>query len=246
MTDLLGVGLPVLAVVATALLVAATVQSVVGIGLGLVAAPVTALVAPELMPGLLIALAVVLPVLTLVTQHHEIDWRGLAWSMPTRLVGTAVGVWVVAQFSSRSLGIAVGVMVLAAVLLTWRAVEVPVNRATLAGAGLVSGVAGTATSIGGPPFALLYQHRSPAQVRSTMAIYFMVGAAMSLVGLGLSGELTWQQARAGAVLAPVVLAGVLLAVPLRRRLPASLVRPAVLVLCGTSASVLLVRSLVGG
>lgn len=237
------VSLPAVLVVALALLVGATVQTVVGLGLGLVAAPVTALVAPELMPGLMIALAMVLPCLTLAVEREEIDWRGLAWSLPPRIVGTGVGVWVVARFSDRSLGIAVGVMVLAAVALTWRAVRVPITRGTLVAAGLVSGVTGTATSIGGPPIALLYQHRSARQIRTTLAIYFLVGAALSLVGLTASGELTGQEVALAAVLLPVVLAGALAGVPLRARLRPEVVRPAVLAVCAASALALLVRSL---
>ncbi len=229
--------------VALALLVGAIVQSVVGLGLGLVAAPVTALVAPELMPGLMIALAMVLPCLTLAIERDEIDWRGLAWSLPPRIVGTSVGVWVVASFSDRSLGIAVGVMVLAAVALTWRAVRVPINRGTLMTAGLVSGVTGTATSIGGPPMALLYQHRPARQIRTTLAVYFLIGAALSLAGLAASGELTGQEVTLAALLLPVVLAGALAGVRLRRRLDPGAVRIAVLVVCAVSALALLVRSL---
>lgn len=229
--------------VALALLVGAIVQSVVGLGLGLVAAPVTALVAPELMPGLMIALAMVLPCLTLAIERDEIDWRGLAWSLPPRIVGTSVGVWVVASVSDRSLGIAVGVMVLAAVALTWRAVRVPINRGTLMSAGLVSGVTGTATSIGGPPMALLYQHRPARQIRTTLAVYFLIGAALSLAGLAASGELTGQEVTLAALLLPVVLAGALAGVRLRRRLDPGAVRIAVLVVCAVSALALLVRSL---
>ena len=36
-----------------------------------------------------------MPCLTLVRDHHDIDWRGLGWSLPARLPGTLVGVWVV-------------------------------------------------------------------------------------------------------------------------------------------------------
>lgn len=238
------VPLATLAVVAVALLLGATVQTVVGLGLGLVAAPVTTLVAPGLMPGLLIALAMVLPCLTLLAEREEIDWRGLGWSLPPRVVGTAIGVWVVSRFSDRSLGIAVGLMVLLAVVLTWRTVRVPVTRSTLVAAGLVSGVTGTATSIGGPPIAILYQHRPARQIRTTMAVYFLFGAALSLAGLTLSGEITHQEVVVAGTLLPFLLAGLLVGIPLRTRLGADAVRPAVLAVCAASALALLVRSLV--
>ena len=240
-----GLGPATLSVLAAAVLLGALVQSVVGLGLGLVAAPVTVLVAPELMPSLLIALAMVLPCLTLITEHHEIDWRGLAWSLPPRVVGTAGGLVVVARLSERALGVGVGAMVLLAVVLSWRAVRVPVNRRTLVTAGLVSGVTGTATSIGGPPLALLLQHRPPRQIRSTLAIYFVVGAALSLTGLAWRGAVSSTQLQAVLLLTPAVLVGTLLAGQLRRRLSPAAIRPLVLLVCGASALVLLVRSVLG-
>ena len=65
------------AVIAAAVLVGSVVQSAVGLGVGLVAAPVTALLEPALMPGALLMVAVLMPCLTLVYDHHDIDWRGL-------------------------------------------------------------------------------------------------------------------------------------------------------------------------
>ena len=129
------------------------------------------------------------PLVTLAHEREEIHWAGLGWSLPSRVLGTAVGVAAVATFSTRSLGLVVAVMVLAAVLVTWLAVRPPMTRGTLVAAGLVSGFAGTATSIGGPPMAILYQDRPPRQIRTTLAVYFMVGAALSLAGLGLAGQL---------------------------------------------------------
>lgn len=232
------------ALVALAVLLGSTVQAVVGLGIGLIAAPVITLSAPELMPGVLISLAFVLPCITLVHDHHDIDWHGLRWSIPTRVVGTAGGVWVVAHFTENQLGFFIGTIVLLAVAVTWRAVTVPINRTSLSVAGFIGGVTGTATSIGGPPFALLYQHRPPTQIRTTMAVYFLIGAAISLVGLTISGDLELHQVAVAGALLPAVGLGALLGIPLRRKLPAHVVRPAVLAVSAGSALVLVVRSLV--
>lgn len=233
----------VFALVFAAVLLGSTVQAVVGLGIGLVAAPVITLLAPQLMPGVLISLAFVLPIITLVEERRDIDWFGLNWSLPSRVLGTVVGVWVVATFTADQLGVFIGTIVLLAVLLTWHAVEVPINRATLSTAGFVGGVTGTATSIGGPPFALLYQHRPPRQIRTTMAVYFLIGAAISLAGLALSGELHRHQVAVAALLLPAVVLGVVVGAPLRRMLPTHRVRGAVLLVSGASALVLVVRSL---
>ena len=231
------------AVLAATLVVGAAVQGLVGLGLGLVAAPVTMLLAPDLMPDLLLWLALLFPMATLLREHQEIDWRGLGWSLPARVPGTAAGVALVATFSKDALGVVVGVMVLLSVLLTARAVVIPVNRATLVTAGFTSGVTGTATSIGGPPLAILLQHRTPRQIRTTLAVYFVLGAALSLCGLLVSGHLDVEVVLVALLLTPCLGLGLLVARVLRGAVPRHQVRVAMLTVCGLSASTLLVRSL---
>ena len=239
----LGVDAWVVVILAATLVVGAATQGLVGLGLGLVAAPITALLEPALMPALLLWLAFLMPIVTLVRDHDRIDWRGLGWSLSARLPGTVVGVVFVAWFSTRDLGIAVGLMVLLSVLLTVRAIRIPVNRRSLVIAGFVSGITGTATSIGGPPFAILYQHRAPAQIRSTLAVYFLLGAAFSLLGLGVTGSLDARTLVLALLLTPCLVLGFVVSRLLRRVVPASRIRGGVLLVCGLSATALLVKSL---
>ena len=239
---LLGEPLLVLAVVAVALLAGAVVQNLVGLGLGLVAAPVITLVAPALMPDVMLYLAVALPLLTLWHDHDDIDWPGLGWSLPTRAVGTVLGVLAVALVSVASLGVMVAVMVLVAVALTWHALAIPLNRGTLLGAGLLSGFTGTTTSLGGPPMALLYQRSEPHRLRSTLAVYFIIGAALSIGGLAVGGQLELRHFWVAVLMVPLLVVGTVVGRRLRDRFSADRVRPAVLVVCATSATVLLVLS----
>lgn len=238
-----GIEIWVIAVLAAAILIGSTVQGLVGLGIGLVGAPVTAVLAPELMPGLLLWLALILPVVSLLRNHEEIDWRGLAWSMPARIPGTALGVLVVANVTNRQFGVVIGLVVLIAVVTTWRAVEVPIRPATLLGAGVISGITGTATSIGGPPLAILYQRRSPTQIRNTLAVYFVAGAAFSLTGLAISGQLHVREPLLAAMMVPLLFLGLALARRLARRVAPSRIRGAILVVCALSGASLLVRSL---
>ncbi|HEY7045362.1 MAG TPA: sulfite exporter TauE/SafE family protein, partial [Nocardioidaceae bacterium] len=64
----MGVDPWVWAVLALAVFTGATVQGLVGLGIGLVAAPVTTLLEPSLMPALLLWLAFVMPVVTLARE----------------------------------------------------------------------------------------------------------------------------------------------------------------------------------
>lgn len=228
---------------ATTLVLAATVQGLIGLGLALVTAPVVTLLAPELMPAFMLWLGMTMPLVTLVREHHDIDWRGLGWTLPTRIVGTVIGVGLLAWFPPAGLGIAVGIMVLVSVVLTFRAVEIPVNATTLATAGLISGVTGTTTSIGGPPMAILYQHRPPPQIRSTLGLFFVIGAALSLVGLGVAGRLEPATFLLAMTMIPALVLGFLISRVVGRRVPAHRIRIGVLVVSGLSAVVVLVRSL---
>ena len=239
----LGVDGPVLALIVFVVVVGAAMQGLVGLGLNLVSAPVVTLVAPSLMPELLLVLAVLLPFFTLIRSHADIDWPGLGWVLSARVPGVALGVLFLALFSDRAVAIAVALMVLIAVLLSLAPVQVPVRRDTLSVAGLVSGLAGTTTSIGGPPVALLYQHRSPEQIRSTLAVLFTVGAGMSLVGIWLSGHLDTQALPLALVLTPCLLLGAWIGGRLQSVLADRHVRYGVLAICAASALVLLVRSL---
>lgn len=231
------------AVLATTLVVAAAVQGLVGLGLALVAAPVVTLLEPRLMPELMLWLGLMMPFVTLAREHHDIDWRGLGWSLPTRVLGTVVGVLLVAAVSPAGLGIAVGTMVLLSVVLTVRHLEIPVNVVTLSSAGFVSGVTGTATAIGGPPMAIVYQHRPPHQIRSTLGVFFIVGAGMSLAGLGLAGELDRSSFFLALLMVPSLVAGFVVSRVVGRRIPVHRIRLGVLLVSAASAVVVLVRSL---
>ncbi|MUL43509.1 sulfite exporter TauE/SafE family protein [Streptomonospora sp. PA3] len=234
-----------LAAAGTAVLLGAVVQSSVGLGLGLVAAPVVALLDPGLMPGTMLVATAVLPVFVLAVEWRSIDWRGLVWALAGRLPGTLAGVWVVAVLDPEVLAGAVGAMVLLAVALTVRAVRVRIHRGSLLVAGLISGVTGTATSIGGPPIALLYQHEEAGRIRGTLAAYFLIGVVMSLGLLAAGGELQTAEVVHGLWLLPFVAAGFAAGRPLCRIVDAGRMRAALLAVVTVSGAVLLVQAALG-
>ena len=238
--------LAVLLVAGIGVLVGAAVQGAVGMGLGLIGAPVLALLDPPLVPGTILLVTSVLPMLTSVREMEDVDWRGLSWALLGRLPGLLIGAWVVVTQPARVTAVVVAVVVLGAVALSvtsWHARPTP--RALLV-AGVVSGVSGTATSIGGPPVATLYQHASGATLRSTMGLYFLVGNVLSGSALALAGEIGGREVLRALALLPFLLVGFLLSGPLRGRVDGGALRVAVLVLSAAGALVLLVRTLLSG
>jgi uncharacterized protein len=233
---------PLVVLIGLVMVVGAYVQAVVGLGLGLLGAPVVALLDPSLVPVLTLWLALLISGLNVLGEHEHVDWRSTAWSLPARVPGTVLGAWLVAEFTEKQIGVALAVMVLVAVALTVRTVDVPVNAATLATAGFVAGTTGTATSVGGPPIALLYQHGDPKVARATMSVFFFVGVVLSLAGLAVSGSLAREPSWLAVVLAPGVVVGYVVGRHTRGRVDRDVFRRGVLAVCTVSALILLLRS----
>ena len=235
----------VIAVAGVCVALGGFVQSGIGLGLGLVAAPVVTLLDPALMPGSMLVAGASLPVLILAREALHTDWPGVSWALAGRVAGTVGGIWVLAAMSLRALGIVVGGMVLAVVALSIREAVVPRNRVTLVTAGVISGVTGTATSIGGPPVALLYQDQSGPRVRATLSVYFTIGNSIALAALAATGHLPERDVVVGLVFVGCAAVGFAAAAGLRRFLDAGRTRAAVLAAAAGSALVLIAHSVLG-
>ncbi|MFC6575650.1 sulfite exporter TauE/SafE family protein [Planomonospora parontospora] len=225
--------------------VGAVVQGAVGFGLGLVAAPVIAMLEPSAMPGAIQVVNVTLPLFTILGEWRGVDWRGLGFAVLGRVPGSLLGGLVVVYVSTRMLGVLVGVMVLLAVALTAWAAAVPRNRATITGAGFVSGITGTATGIGGPPMALVYSGAKGPQIRATLAVFFLLSAAQSLVVLAALDRLPARSLVFGATLLPFLVAGFLASGPLRRYLDGGRIRTGILCVAALSALTLILHGNLG-
>ena len=164
-----------------ALLVGSLVQSSVGFGLAVVAAPFVIVLAPDLMPGALILAVLCLPLVQLSAGPRDIDWPTLGWALAARLLLTPVGVLAVVLLSPTAIAVGVGLLILAVVALSLRTIDLRAARGSAVVAGGVSGVTGTAAAIGGPFMAMVLQHEAPTRLRSTLAVFFTAG---SILGLG--------------------------------------------------------------
>jgi uncharacterized membrane protein YfcA len=185
----------------------ASIQGVLGFGLGLIGAPLLALFEPELVPGPLLFAVLPLTVLVALRERGALDIRGVRWALVGRVPGTIGGSLAVALLPHRPLAVLLGGTVLVAVGLSVSGWHVRPSTRTLLTAGAASGFMGTATSIGGPTMAILYQRHTGPQLRSTLAAYFVVGGMLSLLMLSLAGEFAGAELRRGLVLLPGVLVG---------------------------------------
>ncbi|HEY6739685.1 MAG TPA: sulfite exporter TauE/SafE family protein [Actinopolymorphaceae bacterium] len=235
--------LSVVVIVGLAVLAGSVVQGSAGFGVSLLGVPVLMLLDSTLMPGSMLIVGTLLPLFTVAREGRHVDWRTAWAAMLGRLLGTAGGVWVLAVLSTRALSIGLGLFILVGVALSLRNVVVPMNTATLFGAGAVTGVTGTAVSVSGPVVGLVMQHMSGIAMRATMAVFFSVGTVFSLGGLAFADALPWRQVVMGLSMLPFLTTGYLLSGPLRRYLDRGWTRPAVLAVSTFAAVGVLVRAL---
>ena len=189
------------------MLVGAVVQGSIGFGLNLIAAPVLALVDPDLVPGPAIVIAFVFTALLAVRERRDIDLQGVRWAFYGRVPGSLAGAGAVAVLSGRALSLVIGVTVLIAVAVTASGWHVRPTRAVLVGAGALSGLMGTASSIGGPPMAMALHGSTGAAMRGTLSAFFLVGTVLSVALLAAVGEFGVADLTASAVMLPPLLAG---------------------------------------
>jgi uncharacterized protein len=218
------------------------VQGGVGFGFALIATPLLALIDPALVPVPLLLVSSVHAVLALARERGDTDWPGVGWSLLGRLPGTAAGALAVALLPVKVFTAVVAVTVLVCVGLAVSRWHPRRTVAALLVAGAVSGIGGTAASLGGPPLALLYAGESGSRVRATLAAYFTAGSVVSIGALAAAGQITPDRVVAGLVLLPFTLVGFVVSGPARRLLDGGWVRPLVVVLAGGSALALLARA----
>jgi hypothetical protein len=189
---------------AAAVAVAAFVQGTVGMGFALVAAPVFGLAAPRLLPAALLILMLPLNVHVAWRERSHLDLAGAGWITAGRTAGAGIGIWIIAGISRGHLTMLVGSSTLAAALVSLCAPSFAPGRLAFMAAGMASGVAETATGIGGPPLALVYQHHHVPILRSTLALCFAVGEIISLAMLFAIGQIHVDLVRAALALVPFV------------------------------------------
>ena len=227
-----------------ALLAGAFVQSSIGFGMAVVAAPFIIIATPELMPGALLVTSFSLPVVQLAHGPRDIAWRSLGWALAARLLVTPLGVAAVALLSVRAISVVTGLLILVTVAASVSSLEVRPTPRNSAVAGAIAGFSGTAASIGGPFLALVLQHERPTRVRATLSAFFLVGALMAVAGLAIAGEFTRHQLFAGLAWIPFIGVGYALAAPARARLDRDRLRKAVLVFCVVASVSVIVRAVV--
>ena len=221
----------------------AFVQGSVGFGHNLIAAPFLALVDERFVPGPAIAAATVLTLLMAVRDRRDLHLGEIRTAMIGRIPATLLAAATVALLPARPLAVLFAVLVLAAVAITASRVRLRPTRNTLLVAGALSGYMATATSIGGPPMAMVYANEHGRRMRGTLAGYFLIGAFFSIAALAVTGSYGTDEIRLTLVAVPGVVAGFAVSAGGARWLDAGRTRPAVLTVSALAALSVLAKTL---
>jgi uncharacterized membrane protein YfcA len=222
--------------------VSSMLQAAVGLGMALLSLPLLLMLDPAFVPAPVILAVLYLAVLMATRERKQIETTSVRLLVVGFVPGSAVGAWVLSVWSG-SLDTLIAGIILLAVVMSVVGPEIRPRPGGLAAAGVVSGIMGTVSSIGGPPVALLLQHMDGNRLRATLSGYFIFSSSISLVALWATGHFDFERLKLAFLLLPGCTVGFLLSRRLRTWVDGGYVRPLILILATLSALAIIIRNL---
>ncbi|MCL1046730.1 sulfite exporter TauE/SafE family protein [Shewanella sp. 1_MG-2023] len=222
----------------------ALTQGLIGFGLAVVASPLLYIIDPQLVPAPVIACGFSIALLTLLRERTSLQFNGLQYALIGRVPGGFLGAALLVFAPQSILGLAIAFIVASAVILSFYKITAPVNRFTLFIAGILSGVFGNIAAIGGPPLAILLAGKDAPQFRAALSIFFVFSSMIAMIILFIVGLVEMKHVWLSLMLLPSVFLGSFVAGKLSNKVDKQKTRTATLVLCGLSALVLTIKSLI--
>lgn len=234
-----------LILVSCVLCAGAIFQSITGFGFAMLAAPLIALIAPELVPGPLLVLTFILTLSYGLKHLRSVAWRDAGYILLGRLPLSAAAALAVAWLDPDVVGLLFGSFLCISVLLSRRKVRVETTLLRLVLAGGLSGFFGTITSVAAPPLAIVYQSQPADILRATLAVNIIIGTGFSLLALAGAGALNWQTLGLQTAFGlPAVLLGSWFGARFLKNFRDFDIRNAVLGLAGAASLALAVKSMI--
>jgi uncharacterized membrane protein YfcA len=223
--------------------VGAFVQTAVGFGLAVIAAPVLFFINPDLVPAPVTVCALVLSLINAWAFRDGVSLQGLKAAVIGRVPGSMAGAGLLLLIDKDMLALWIGLSVLFAVVVSMSSLRWHPTPGRMMTAGFLSGFMGTSTSIGGPPMALLWQHQNLALIRANLAAFFVVSCLISLIILAPIGHFGMLHVWLSLPLLPATVLGYWVARKTMHRLPARAIRGGSLALCAISGVYAVVSAL---
>ncbi|PCJ25890.1 MAG: permease [SAR86 cluster bacterium] len=220
-----------IAIAALVIFVGSFVQSSIGFGLAIIAAPILFFVDPLYVPAPITISALTLSLANSYKYRHSISFQGLKFAILGRIPGTVAGGLLLLWIDQQALGLWLGIAVLVAVGLSLSNIVFKPTPSAMFSAGFLSGFMGTSSSIGGPPMALVLQHQENDFIRANLAAFFVVSCMMSLLMLASIGRFGLEHIMISIPLMPASLLGYWVAMKTIHRISHQNLRKISLSLC---------------
>lgn len=190
-----------------AIICAGAVQGSTGFGFNMLAAPILVVIDPVFVPAPMLLMALLVSAGGMIREFSSVDRIGLRFALGGRLISSALAVLCLGLLDEGTFAMVFAVLVLLAVGLSIAGFKLKASPRNLFAAGSISGFMGTLTSIGAPPMAMVYQLSTGPVMRATLSAYFVFGAAISLIALGVAGHITRADILLALALTPVAFIG---------------------------------------
>ncbi len=226
--------------------VASFVMGLTGFGIALVAMAFLPWVMSTVTAVVVLTIyALVFSVVVVVPLRNEVHLRALVDLLIGTVLGTPLGVWVLASLPITTLNrLIVAVLIVVVALELFSALPKQLTgRGWGLGAGLLAGLVGGAVGTPGPPVVLYAtaQGWSARALKANVTAFFVVNQAVILAGYWWAGLITHEVNIASLVFALPALAGIASGMALFGRLDPAVFRRAVFALLLFSGVTLLVR-----
>lgn len=212
------------------------VQTAIGFGLAIVAAPLLFLVSPDYVPAPICLVALFISILNAMKHRSNIEIGGLKMALIGRVPGSIAGGFLLVMVSTDALALWLGLLVLFAVVVSLLPFRIEPTPTRMGVAGFFSGFFGTSSAIGGPPMALLLQHQEANQLRGNLSAFFVFSSIISLMIQLPAGFLTVHHLWITIPLIPAAWVGYKLALMTTQALPKEKIRVGALLLCTISGA----------
>ncbi len=214
--------------------VGAIVQTSIGFGLAIIAAPLLFTLSADYVPGPITIVALALSIMLTLRHRQNIALQGLGAAIVGRVPGSVAGGFLLVWVDAKTLSLGIGLSVLLAVVVSLTRLRFSPTPGRMAFAGFVSGFMGTSTSIGGPPMALLLQHEAAGAMRANLSAFFIVSCLLSLAVQIPAGFMGWRHFFLALPLLPAAGLGYWVADRYAHRFPQHYIRFVSLGMCGLS------------
>lgn len=222
---------------------AGLIQGFTGFGYAVLTVPVLRLIHPALAPIPQILIGVTLALAGAWRERSDVNTTGMGAIIVGRIPGALAGAWLVGFVATRTLDLVTALIVLGGVALLLTDVTVRQTAGSRLVIGAISGFAGTASAMSGPPLALFYQSNGRSEARSSLGVLFALGGLVSVAALLVNSTLEWAHLQIAAFLGVPTILGFMASSRWIEQVDESRLRNGVLAISALAGAVLVLRGL---